>query len=229
MHPLVALLASHVVLSLASLLPASSSYRSLVVVIILINCAISLGSVDARTWWSEQFALYVCGVGLYTNYQINIRKLAAPPNKSRFQKLRWALERCFDSRSGIAIEDLPSFRVGDPQYVPPKAMFLKQRIWTLAWTVSGYVFFTRYPLVYYLDDFQSPKHQIIRRLADVSYREWMIMIHTAFTGWFMLYCALSAIHSFLAVIAVACGDVPGHWRPLFGDIREAYSVQRFFG
>lgn len=229
MHPIVPILVSHVLASTTVFLPASSSHRPLVVIIILINCAISLGSLNRQTWRSDQFALYVCGFGLYSNYLINIRKITAPPDKGRVQALWWALQHCFNPRTGIAIEDLPSFRVGDPRYAPPTAIFLVQRIWTLAWTVGGYLFFRRNPLVYHLEDFQSPKDQIIRRLADVSLREWMILLHTAFTAWFMPYCVLTAVHSFISVVAVACGDTPRNWRPLFGDIREAYTVQRFFG
>lgn len=229
MHPIIPLLASHIIAPTAALFPPSSSLRPLMVIIILINCAISLGSIDPNTWGSEQLALYVCGFGLYSNYLVNIRKLTPPPDSSRVQAFWWALQHCFNPRIGIAIEDLPSFRIGDPQYVPSTATFLVQRIWTFAWTVGGYLLLRRQHFVYYLQDFQSPKDRLVRRLADVSLREWMILLYAAFTGWFRPYCIITAVHSFSSVLAVACGDAPRNWRPLFGDIREAYSVQRFFG
>lgn len=229
MHPFIPLLASHLLFLIVPFLPVSSFYRPLIVIIILSNCAMSLGSIDPELWWSEEFALYVCGVGLYSNYLVNICKLTAPPKQSRIQTLTWGLQRCFDPRFGIAIEHLPSFRVGDARFVPRRARFLMQRIWTLAWTVGGYLLFRRHRLDLYLDDFQSPKDQIIRRLAHVSAREWMVLFQMAFLGWFMPYCVLTASHSLASVVAVACGDEPRNWRPLFGDIREAYSVQRFFG
>lgn len=229
MHPFIPFIVSHIFMSITPFLSPSSFYRPLIVALALISCAISLNSIDPQAWWSEQFALYVCGFGLYTNYLINLRKLVPPPNQSRVQTLTWAFQHFFDSRSGIAIKDLPPFHIGDGQYVPPKATFLMQRTWTLAWTVAGFLFCSRHSLVLHLEDFQSPKDQIIRRLTDVSSREWMILLYTAFTGWFMPYCFLTAVHSFSSVVAVACGDVPGNWRPLFGDIREAYTVQRFFG
>lgn len=229
MHPFLSVLITHVIISIIALLPASSPGRRWGVLAIWISCAISLGSIDYQQWWSQEFALYVCGVGLYSSYLINMRKLAASPHKSRVQKLTWAWGRCFDPRSGIAMADLPPFRVGDSEYVPSTATFLMQRIWTLAWTVGGYVFCCRHPMDLYLSDFQSPKNHIIRRLADMSAREWRVLLHTAFTGWFVPYCLLTAVHSFSSVVAVACGDAPGDWRPLFGDLREAYTVQRFFG
>lgn len=229
MLPIIPFLAFHVLAPPTVFLPASSPYRPLVVIIILINCALALRSIDPETWGREHFALYVCGFGLHSNYMINIRKVKAPPGKSKLQALRWALQCCFSPRTGIAVEDLPSFHVGDPQYVPSAAQFLIQRTWTLAWTMGGYVLFHRHPLVYYVEDFQSPKNQIVRRLGDINLREWMILLHTAFTGWFEPYCILTAVHSFSSVVAVACGDAPRNWRPLFGDIREAYTVQRFFG
>ena len=229
MLPIIPILASHVLAPPTIFLPASSPYRQLIVIIILINCALSLSSISPGTWGNEQFALYVCGFGLYSNFLINIRKVTVPPDKSKIQALRWALQLCFSPRTGIAVEDLPSFRGEDPQYVPSTVKFLVQRIWTLAWTVVGYLFFRRHQLVYYVQDFQSPKDQIIRRLGDVSLHEWMILFHTAFTGWFEPYCILTAVHSISSVVAVACGDTPRNWRPLFGDIQEAYTVQRFFG
>ncbi len=230
MHPFLPLFTSHLlVLFVSPCLPPSSRWRPVLVLVVLINCALSLRGLDPQAWWSEQFGLYVCGFGLNVSYLACIRPVSSPPCRSRVQKLKWSLRLLFDSRSGIPSRDLPSFRRDDPLYVPPKGTFLLQRSWTFAWTVSGFLFFRQYGLNVHLDDFQRPKDHLLRRLMDVSPREWVILIHHGFSGWFLPYCSLTAAHSLASVLAVACGDAPGNWRPLFGDIRDAYTVHRFFG
>lgn len=230
MHPFTPFLASHILwVSVPPFLSPSSPYRPLIMALILIACAISLGNTDSKAWWAEQFELYVCGFGLHMNSLINLRRLTPPQGTSRVQKLKWALKRSFDPRSEIAIKDLPPFHVGDPEYIPTKADFLMQRTWTVVWTMGGLLLFRNHSLGLYLADFQSPKHQIVRRLTDVSAREWLVLLQTAFTGWFMPYAFLTAAHSIVSVFAVACGDAPANWRPLFGRIQEAYTLQRFFG
>lgn len=43
------------------------------------------------------------------------------------------------------------------------------------------------------------------------------------------YCRLSASHDAFAALAVSTGlDTPDEWLPLFGDIREAYTVRKFW-
>jgi hypothetical protein len=230
MHPLLPLFASHLLLLfLSPFVPSSSAWRPVLVLVVLLNCVISLRDIDPQAWWSEQFGLYVCGFGLNVSYVAFLRPVSPPPSWSTIQKLKWGLRLLFDSRSGIPSHDLPPFRRNDPLYVPPTGTFLLQRSWTFAWTLSGFFFLRRYALNVYLDDFQSPKDHLLRRLMDVSPREWVILIHIAFTDWFLPYCCLTAAHSLASVFAVACGDAPGNWRPLFGNIRDAYTVQRFFG
>lgn len=230
MHPFVPVLVSHLLLiSTIPFLSPSSSYRPFIVLLVLINCAVSLRCIDPQAWWSDYFAFYVCGFSLHTNYLVCLRKVAPSPSRTTFQKLKWVLPYFYDFRSGIASKNLPSFRVDDPQYVPSKREFLLQRSWMFAWATSGFLFFRRYNLIVHLDDYESPKDQIIGRLMDVSAREWIILVHTSFTTWFMPYSFLVASHSLISILAVTCGDAPGHWRPLFGDVGEAYTMQRFFG
>lgn len=230
MHPLIPLIISHALwVFVGTFLPPLSAYRRLVMILILINCALSLHALDPQTWWSSQFAMYVYGFGLNANYFINLRKPAPPPHGNQVQRMSWAVRMCFNSRLGIAKQDLPGFHVGDAESVPSRATFLMQRGWKLAWTMGGLYFVHQFPLAASLDDFRSSNDHMVRQLSVMSLREWRILTHFAFMSWFDPYCFLAAVHSFASVVAVACGDRPGNWRPLFGHIREAYSVQRYFG
>lgn len=241
MNPFLPLLGAHLLaLTLYPFLANRTIYRLGILALVGICCAISLKSVDKQAWWGIDFAQYTSGFMLNMNYFLFLRKGPKSSSSSSSQagrkrgggRLKSFIEvqtALFNSRSGIAVKDLPSFRRGEPAYVPSKKEFLIQRSCTLAWAASAFLFAHARPLVLWHDDFASPKDQLLRRICDVSLREWIILIHTAFQIWFKPYCLLNAAHSFVSVIAIALGDSPAHWRPLFGDIREAYTLQRFFG
>lgn len=258
MNPFLPLIGAHLLaLTLYPFLANRTIFRLGILALVVLCCVISLQSVDKQTWWGTDFAQYTCGFMLNMNYFLFLRKGMDSSSSShssqagrkrgegrggggeggggggggrrleRFIEVQTAL---FNSRSGIAVKDLPTFRRGEPAaYFPSRKEFLIHRSCTFAWTASAFLFAHSRPLVLWQDDFASPKDQLLRRIFDVSLREWIILIHTAFQIWFKPYCLLNAAHCFVSVIAIALGDSPAHWRPLFGDIREAYTLQRFYG
>lgn len=233
MNPFLPLLGAHLLpLITYPFLANRTIFRLGILALVVLGCVISLKSIDKQAWWGIDFAQYTCGFMLNTNYFLFLRKGTASSSrgqKSRLESFTEVQTALFNSRGGIAVKDLPSFRRGEPAYVPSKKDFLIRRGWTFVWTASAFVFAHSHPLVLWHDDFASPKDQLFRRIFDVSLRESIILIHTAFQIWFKPYCLLDSAHSFASIIAIALGDSPAHWRPLFGDIREAYTLQRFFG
>lgn len=207
-------------------------FRLGLLVVVVLCCINSLKSIDKQAWWGIGLAQYTCGFMLNTNYFLFLRKGAnsySQGQKSRLDSFTDVQTALFNCRGDIAVKDLPSFRKREPAYGPPRKDFLIQRGWTFAWRASALVFAHSHPLVVWHDDFASPKDRLLRRIFVVSLREWVILIHTAFQIWFKPYCLLNSAHSFASVVAIALGDSPAHWRPLFEDIREAYTLQRFFG
>ncbi len=245
MNPFIPLIGAHLLpLTLYPFLANRTIFRLGILVLVVLCCLISLESVDKQAWWGVDFAQYISGFMLNMNYFLFLRKGAKSSSSSSSSSCQTGRKRggggrlesfiqvqtaLFNSRSGIAVKDLPNFRRGEPAYVPSKKDFLIQRTCTFAWTASAFVFTHSRPLALWHDDFASPKDQLLRRIFDVSLREWIILIHTTFQIWFKPYCLLNAAHCFVSVIAIALGDSPAHWRPLFGDVREAYTLQRFFG
>lgn len=241
MNPFLPLIGAHLLpLTLYPFLANRTIFRLGILALVIICCVISLESVDKQAWWGIDFAQYTAGFMLNMNYFLFLRNgensSSPSPHQAgrkrgvgRLESFIQVQTALFNSRSGVAVKDLPEFRRGEPAYVPPKKEFLIQRSCTFAWTSSAFLFAYSRPLSLWRDDFASPKDQFIRRIFDVSLREWIILIHTTFQVWFKPYCLLNAAHSFVSVIAIALGDSPAHWRPLFGDIREAYTLQRFFG
>lgn len=233
MNPFLPLLGAHLLpLITYPFLANRTIFRLGILALVVLGCVISLKSIDKQAWWGIDFAQYTCGFMLNTNYFLFLRKgttSSSRGQKSRLESFTEVQTALFNSRGGIVVKDLPSFRRREPAYVPSKKDFLIRRGWTFIWKASAFVFAHSHPLVLWHDDFASPKDQLLRRIFDVSLREWIILIHTAFQIWFKPYCLLDSAHSFASIIAIALGDSPAHWRPLFGDIREAYTLQRFFG
>lgn len=212
----------------AAFLPATSSYRHAVSGIILMNCIVSLQLVDVRAWWGLQYAEYVFGYFLCANNFLCLRKIAPQRGATTAERLRFGFVALFHSRRDIPAKNLPRFSRNNPNYTPPRSKFLLSRVWALTWTMGVLALLQRYPLSLWSDDFETPKTRILRRILDVSPREWIILLYISFESWLNSYCTLDASHSLASIIAVACGDEPKNWKPLFGSIKDAYTVQRFF-
>lgn len=230
MNPFLPLIAAHLVaISTWPFLSAQSPYRAVVLATVVVCCTVSFQSIDKNTWWGVDFAEYVFGFAIYISYFFCLRKLVIPNGYSLPERFKMAATVLFSSRIDVPAQSLPPFRSGDAQYVPSRREFLLKRSWTFAWTISAFSLLHAYPLILWPDDFESPKHHLLRRLPDVSAREWIITLHMSFCSWFQPYYLFTATHSLASVIAVVYGDSPANWRPLFGNLGEAYTVQRFHG
>lgn len=230
MNPFLPLIVAHLLVVLSwPFLSAQSSYRPVIVAIVIACCTSSFQSIDKNTWWGVDFAEYVFGFAIYVSYFFCLQKKVIPHEYPLLRRLKMAMSLVFSSRIDVPTKALPPFRSEDSEYIPSKREFLRERSWTFAWAISAFSLLYAYPLVLWHDDFESPRHQLFRRLMHVSAREWIIVLHTSFYSWFQPYHLFTAAHSLASMVAVACGDSPVHWRPLFGRIGEAYTVQRFHG
>ncbi len=230
MNPLLSLLGAHLLSVI--IYPFASDHHLIrpgIFVLITLCCAISITSTDKNTWWGIDLAQYACGFVMNSSYVIFLQNKMPSRGDSRLQSFKKGCMTLFSSRDGYEGKDLPAFRRGEPGYVPSKKEFLIGRSWTFAWTTAFFIFIQTHPLSLSRDDFASPNDSLLRRLLNVSPREWVILAHTTFSIWFLPYCLLTSAHSLAAILAVNLGGAPIGWRPLFGDIREAYTVQRFFG
>lgn len=80
------------------------------------------------------------------------------------------------------------------------------------------------------DDFLPQKEHVLRRLATVSFREIVIrcffIIHFVWGS----YAEFEFVHQLHAFVTVSIGlDDPEDWSPLFGSIKEAFTLRRFWG
>jgi hypothetical protein len=68
----------------------------------------------------------------------------------------------------------------------------------------------------------------LHRLHDVSIREMLIRTYVSTTALVVPGLTLQACHSLLSIFAVLGGSTPARWPPLFGSVRHAYTIQRFY-
>ncbi|MCJ1464441.1 hypothetical protein MMC07_003054 [Pseudocyphellaria aurata] len=230
MNSVIPLAGAHILVAAAwPHLSPRSIYRPIIVAVVAVCCAISFNSIDMNTWWGTEVAEYALGFAMYVNYFLCLRKLVFVKASTPLQTFKAPCGMLFNSRCEIPAKELPAFSARDSEYFPSRKAFLLTRIRTFAWTTGAFAIVHNIPLNFWTDDFQSPKDQLLRRLPEVSAREWTILFHCTISLYLMPYCLFTAAHSLVSVVAVAFGDAPMHWRPLFGDLREAYTVQRFFG
>ena len=85
-----------------------------------------------------------------------------------------------------------------------------------------------YPLNTVPEDFYEVPDGFLHRVQDLGAREMTVRIYTSVTAIAIPALTLRLIHGLASILAVLCGDVPARWPPLFGSIRDAYTVRRFW-
>lgn len=79
-------------------------------------------------------------------------------------------------------------------------------------------------------DFTWQKVAIFARWREVSIEEISSRIIISLLCWASMYCIIQAVYCSMALIAVAIYITPiDAWPPLFGSIKESYSLRQFWG
>ena len=192
---------------------------------------------QASVVWLDFCAVCTCGVILYANYFLVLMKATPPPRSSWTSRLLWAVDLVLNPR-GIGttwqVRNLPPFSKRDPKYVPSRCIFIIQRIATgLQFYVMMKAFTVVDAEIYNASlqdgDYNEYKESIIRRIGDVSMRELFIRAWLPLQNVFGVWSRNQYLHCLVSVIAVTFGDKPRRWPPLYGNIRDAYSLRRFWG
>jgi hypothetical protein len=169
---------------------------------------------------------------------ILVLTMATPPSGSNAAgRLKWAYELLLNPRGiGSSSQNgkIPPFSRRNPNYVPSRYGFITRRLVTALITFTIYKTYREVKGVYFFalrdGDYGEEKRGIIRRLGTggVSMRELYIRAWLAVDYLLTGHCILRTLHSMASAFAVALGDEPRRWPPLLGDIREAYSLRRFW-
>ena len=207
----------------------TSIQRPAAVALVAICCFISVRSTVVTTIPGYIGAEYLVGFILHSNYWLCLAKLSPPVGGKSRSRLQWAFNQIFNPRWSVGASNLPPFDERDPDRSPSKTSFLVHKLWDLAWTTALIYLFEAYTPKLYIEDFTEVSDGYLRRLSSVTLRELMIRTYLAVVGLSIPYLTLRAAHNTAGLLAVICGDSPAGWRPLYGGIKEAYTMRRFYG
>lgn len=180
------------------------------------------------------FGNIMFGVLLYSNYYLCIIKESQPPQMTKYNQLRWVIGLVFNPR-GIGkpwqISNIPPFSRTNKSFCPSRRTFIGKRVLLfLVFSVMLEVYDAIHlQLNLKQDDFTDEKIRFFSRLKDVTQREMIVRLWLPFATYLPMYLEYSSLHCIVSVIAVAFGDDPLQWPPLYGDLRDAYSLRRFWG
>ena len=215
-------------LALAYTSPASIQ-RPAAVALVALCCLISVRSTVVSSIPGYIGGEYLVGFILHTNYWLCLAKLSPPADRKSGTQIRWAFHQLFNPRWSVSTSHLPPFDEGDPDSSPSKVSFLARKVWDLAWTTTLIYLFEAYSPKLYIEDFTDVSDGYLHRLSSVTLREITIRTYLTIASLSIPYLTLRAAHNIAGSLAVAFGDSPGGWRPLFGGIKEAYTMRRFYG
>lgn len=128
------------------------------------------------------------------------------------------------------VPGIPHFSTKDPNYVPSKATFLREKAMLL---LSCYLILDIMTLAS-----QPDQNPVLYNTSRVSWMnssnlsmEQLITRSASVLGfWISLYCIIQAYMGSVAFLSVALGfSQVESWPPGFGPISEAYTVRRFWG
>ena len=129
------------------------------------------------------------------------------------------------------VKNVPRFSSRDPDYIPSRREFLRQRV---VIALACYLVLDLFGLfsssAANATNFSPEMVPIFARLDQVSGQEVIKRLVATLGAGFGAYCVQLGVQSVVAFLDVGLGmsDVQ-HWRPLFGSPKEAYTVRRFWG
>lgn len=207
-------------------LPKNSLLRPILMVFIAASCWKANRSPLLRYVPGAVGNDYIIGTILGLSYQLCLAKCTPPPGKRGLRKFLWGLNRSISPRWDTV--HIPPFSEKDKSYVPSRGKLILSRLWEFAWLSALIQFSVKsQPIsipqyIYSGEQSWNPFQLLARR------EEFLLRLHLGFLCIFIPAAALWAAHSLLTCIWLLCGDSPTSWPPLFGPIRTAYTMRRFY-
>jgi Membrane bound O-acyl transferase family len=232
---------AHLVTALAWVfVPPSRLMRYPFFLITLVFLHRTIASARAIHGFGDQISTYLCGFALYSHYYLIVTRETAPPAKSSLEQLSNFAAIYFSPRKQLPASRIPSFRESDPDYVPSRQAFLFAGIRRVLVGLAAIYFQRNYILNVYVSDYGPPHDRLLARLLTSFYqtyndnkitaRECIIRAYTALTILAMEYNLHILVHASASIVGVGllCQS-PSQWRPIYGPLKEAYTVRRFYG
>ena len=200
----------------------------------------TITSTRAIRSFGDQISTYLCGFALYSHYYLIVIRETAPPAHSSLERLSNVAAFYFSPRRYLPASRIPSFSASDPSYVPSRQAFLFAGIRRVLVGLAVIYFQRNYILNTYVSDYGPPHDRLLSRLLTfslqnpddnkITVRECVIRADTALTTLVAEYNLHNIVHTSASIIGVGllCHS-PSQWRPIYGPLKEAYTIRRFYG
>jgi Membrane bound O-acyl transferase family len=219
-------------------LPPSRLMRYPFVLIILVFVHRTIINAREIHGSGHQISTYICGFALYSHYYLIVTRETAPPANSSLEQLSNLGTFLFSPRRNLPAARIPSFSASDLNYVPSRQTFLSAGIRRVLLGLA-YIYFQRnYYLNIHTSDYGPPHDRLLSRLLTfslqnnnkVTARESVIRAYftlTTLTGEYILH---NLVHTSASIFGVGLlYHSPSQWRPIYGPLKEAYTIRRFYG
>lgn len=151
-----------------------------------------------------------------------------------FSRLRFGFVEAFRLRhvdTPWEAKNVPPFRAGDPAFVPRKSWFVIHAScrMLLCAAVLDLASFAPPPDPSSVR-FAPSRIPLLVRLREVDGAELVTRVVAVMGHWVLMYCMIQMLYLGLAVFSVSMGFTNVRvWRPLFGDVRDSWSVRNYWG
>jgi hypothetical protein len=174
------------------------------------------------------------GVVLYANYFLCVLNSAPPKQARGWNRARWAYGLISYPRgvgTSWQIRNIATFSRTSPSWVPPRRHFVFSRMFKFLclYALSRLYRRCKRLIPFQHDDFAPYKVHFFRRIGDVTTHEIAVRLYFPANTFLPFYFGHGAMHCLISSIAVALGDSPAGWPPLYGDVRDGYSLRGFWG
>jgi membrane bound O-acyltransferase family protein len=236
---------AHLITAFAwALVPPSRLMRYPFFLITLVFVHRTIISTRAIRGFGDQISTYLCGCALYSHYYLIVIRETAPPANTSLERISNVAAFYFSPRRYLLASRIPSFSASDPNYVPSRQAFLFAGIRRVLVGLAVIYFQRNYSLNTHVSDYGPPHDRLLSRLLSriltfslqnpddnkITVRECVIRANTALTTLIAEYNLHNLVHTSASIVGVGLlWHPPSQWRPIYGPLKEAYTVRRFYG
>ena len=189
--------------------------------------------------FGNQISTYLCGYALYSHYYFIVNRETEPPANSSLERLSNLGTFLFSPRRNLPARRIPSFSSSDPNYVPSRRAFLFAGIGRVFIGLIVIRYEAYFNLYTHASDYGPPHDRLLSRLLPffhqnsddkITVLECILRAHTSLTILLFEYNLHNIFYTSASILGVGLlGHSPSQWPPIYGPLKEAYTVRRFYG
>lgn len=216
-------------------LDAKVTPRVLVTVLVSCFCCLIIVYIDRSTVWGGQATFYMFSLTMQSSWLLVLSPLVMDPDIQFWPRLGRAASATFSprppSKQSMSLPSVATPLVSENGFKDARTHFYRKKMISIAWTSAVYYIMEhRYRIQVNELDFEAQAAMpLFYRLSNFDLNKFLTFLYTEALGDFQQYCMLEVIHSSVALCAVFFFNSNlADWPPLYGDIRDAYTMARFY-